>query len=161
MSTISGIMPMARSTLLEVSASCSMRTELPRTTRNAMGEMDTPAPPPPPNSCLEVLLGKSDPPVAKPNDTFDTGSISVPSGMLMGLPMMVLESTMLFIFSRVTSIRPSMGCSFMMQDLPASNGAHGLQLYKGPHACCHYYKRCCLDFTIEISAIFVLAGKIR
>ena len=71
-------------------------------------------PPPPPNRSFVVLLGKSAPPEANPNVTFEMGSTSVPSAILMGFPMMVLESTMLFIFSRVTSIRPSMGCWLML-----------------------------------------------
>ena len=70
--------------------------------------MLTPAPEPPPNrSLLAAFLPlKSVPPEAKPKLTLDTGRMVMPSSVVMGLPMMVLESTIWWIFSIVTFIRP-------------------------------------------------------
>ena len=48
----------------------------------------------------------SEPPEAKPKETLDTGRMVMPSSVVMGLPMMVLESTIWWIFSMVTFIRP-------------------------------------------------------
>ena len=52
------------------------------------------------------LPSKSVPPEAKPKLTLETGRMVVPSSVMMGLPMMVLESTIWWIFSIVTFIRP-------------------------------------------------------
>lgn len=74
---------------------------------------------------------------------------------------MVLESTMLFIFSRVTSIRPSMGCWLMLNTSVCFEGsamisigsAHSsrlpqplkhmfiLQLHKRVKRRCYHYNR--------------------
>ena len=98
----------ARSMVLEVSDSWMVRTQPSLMTRNATGWMFTPAPEPPPNRSLlaAFLPSKSVPPEAKPKETLDTGRMVMPSSVVMGLPMMVLESTIWWIFSMVTFIRP-------------------------------------------------------
>ena len=94
-STSSGIMVRARSTVLLPSESWMVRTQPSLTTRNATGWMLTPAPEPPPNRSLlaAFLPSKSVPAEAKPKLTLDTGRMVVPSSVVMGLPTMVLEST--------------------------------------------------------------------
>ena len=107
-STSSGSMARARSTLLEPSVSWMVRTQPSLITRNATGWMLTPAPEPPPNRSLlaAFLPSKSVPPEAKPKLTLDTGRMVVPSSVVIGLPMMVLASTISWILSMVTFIMP-------------------------------------------------------
>ena len=52
------------------------------------------------------LPSKSVPAEAKPKEMRDTGRMVVPSSVLMGLPMMVLESAIWRILSIVTFIKP-------------------------------------------------------
>ena len=94
--------------LLELSDSWMVRTQPSLMTRNATGWMLTPAPEPPPNRSLLAAFFplKSVPPEAKPKLTLDTGRMVMPSSVVMGLPIMVLESTIWWIFSIVTFIRP-------------------------------------------------------
>ena len=98
----------ARSTVLEPSDSWMVRTQPSFTTRKATGWMLTPAPEPPPNRSLlaAFLPSKSVPAEAKPKEMRDTGRMVVPSSVLMGLPMMVLESAIWRILSIVTFIKP-------------------------------------------------------
>ena len=108
MSTSSGNMVRARLMVSALSDSWMVRTQPSFTTRKATGWMFTPAPEPPPNRSLlaAFLPSKSVPPEAKPKLTLETGRMVVPSSVMMGLPMMVLESTIWWIFSMVTFIRP-------------------------------------------------------
>ena len=58
--------------------------------------IDDPPPEPPPKSSFVLfgfLFGKSVPPEANPNDTFDTGIIVIPSATFIGSPIIVFTST--------------------------------------------------------------------
>ena len=96
--------------------------------RKHTGDTVTPAPPPPPNAigapACACLLAKSLPPAPKPNDTLDTGMTVVPSAAVMGLPMMVLTSTISLIFAMVSVIRLPMGCSLIVSHLSCSLSAY-------------------------------------
>ena len=74
LSNISGTRPTIRSAALSNAVICLTST-LPYTsiTKNATGRIVTPAPPPPPKISFWDLLGKSEPPVARPKATFETG----------------------------------------------------------------------------------------
>ena len=75
--------------------------------------MLTPAPPPPPKalsaSGFWFLVAKSLPPEANPKESFDTGMSVIPSSVRMGVPIMVLTSTISRIFCMVVLIRSPMG----------------------------------------------------
>ena len=89
--------------------------------RKHTGDTVTPAPPPPPKAsgafCGICLGAKSLPPDAKPKVTLETGMTVVPSAVVIGVPMMVLTSTISLIFAMVSVIRLLMGCSFIFYRL--------------------------------------------
>ena len=63
------------------------------------------------------LGAKSLPPDAKPNVTLETGITVVPSAVVIGVPMMVLTSTISLILAMVSVIKLLMGCSLMFYRL--------------------------------------------
>ena len=69
-----------------------------------------PAPLPPANTSLGAFVGRSEPPATKPKLTFETGMIIVPSGEVIGSPIIVLTSTSSLIFSIEVRISPLIGC---------------------------------------------------
>jgi hypothetical protein len=71
--------------------------------------MVTPPPVAPPNRS-GFAVGKSEPPEAYPNETLETGIITTPSPVVMGLPTMVLTSTRERRLLSADSVNPLMGC---------------------------------------------------
>ena len=85
-----------------------IRTCSPLIIKNAMGVIVTPAPEPPPKGLSRFAARffgtKSDPPPAKPKETFEIGRIVTPSGVWIGSPMMALAPIISRILLMVVSI---------------------------------------------------------
>src|SRR5699024_8458921 len=107
-STSAGSMVSARSMPFDGSGGWMVRTSPSLLTRHATGRLLRPAPDPPPNRSFwePFLLSKAGAAVPMPTEKRDPGMVGVPSSVLMGLPMMVLESAIWRTLSIVTFISP-------------------------------------------------------
>ncbi len=126
LSSTPGTMLTTRSAVVSAVWICSKLTLPLLTTKNAKGEMVTPPPEPPPKGVAGLEVGNSDPPVANPKDTFETGIMVVPSSVVIGFPTMVLTSISFFKLARDASRMSFIGlCSIAFLLFPVFTATIG------------------------------------